>query len=104
MEVTVSFATGEIRCLLRFLSETPRSGAATNQAAAARRRNSRPGKIRHGVIGDSNPTSVHLRERRLHQRSIRALHHWPFNPGGMSVYGLFFRVTVDETVDFATQV
>jgi hypothetical protein len=63
-----------------------------------------PGKIRHGVIGDSNPIPVHLRERRLRQRSIRVLHHWPFNPGEMTVYGLFFQVTVDETADFATQV
>ena len=38
------------------------------------------------------------------QRSIRVLRHWPCDPGGMTVCGLSFRVTVDETADYATQV
>jgi len=40
----------------------------------------------------------------VHLRSIRALHHWPLKPGGMTVYGVVLRLTVDGTVNYATQV
>src|ERR1700730_9855909 len=63
----------------------------------------RPGKIRHGVVGDSNPTSVHLRKRWLHRRSIRALRHWPLKPGRKAVCGVLLRLRVDRTVDCATR-
>jgi hypothetical protein len=55
-------------------------------------------------MGIRTPPLLAFAKSSLRPRSIRVLRHWPCNPGGMTVCGLFFRVTVDETADCATQV
>jgi hypothetical protein len=62
------------------------------------------GKSDTAILGIRTPPLLAFAKSSLRPRSIRVLRHWPCDPGGMTVCGLSFRVTVDETADYATQV
>jgi hypothetical protein len=48
------------------------------------------GKSGTALLGIRTPPLLAFAKSSLRQRSIRVLHHWPFDPGGMTVHGLFF--------------
>jgi hypothetical protein len=48
------------------------------------------GKSGTALLGIRTPPLFACAKSSLRPRSIRVLRHWPFDPGGMTVYGLFF--------------
>jgi hypothetical protein len=48
------------------------------------------GKSGTALLGIRTPPLLAFAKGSLRPRSIRVLRHWPFDPGGMTVYGLVF--------------